>query len=178
MGLERRYSAERVAAIAMGSSLLTWLAVTATAFPDPLPNSPQGSHRELAYYLGLLLFAIAAGIVTFVFIAAFKRGVNDGIWSEASRQRLLAQLSRPVWTASVVVMALGAVGYVFYDLITYQYGVHPHHANGGLVYFWLSPLIAFGQLRAALKPPAPTRGGSSIWLGDVKPLRSDHWGQR
>jgi hypothetical protein len=178
MGMERRYSAGQVAAIAMSCSVVVWLAITATAFPEPFPVASLGAQGGRTYYLSLLAIAVAAGIFTYVAIEAFKRGVRNEVWSKPSLDRLLAQLDRSVWKHASLGLVLVAIVYVIVDLATYGSGPHRYHFNGGLIYFWFCPITAYGQLKTTLKPPAPTRGSSSIWLGDMKPLRSDHWGHR
>jgi hypothetical protein len=177
MGLEQRHSAKRIVAIVMGCSWLAWIAVTATALPDPLPNSPYRSHAEMAYYIAVLVIAVAALVLMYVALESFKRGVTNELWAEVALERLRTELNRPVWNVLTTILVVAALGYVFYDLTTWGNHLHRHHTNGGLIYFWLSPLTAYSQLKAALRPPPPPRG-SVLWLDDLKPLHSNHWGER
>jgi hypothetical protein len=176
MKLERRFSADWVAAIAIGSSLAVWLAISAMIFPHPFGDGSPASFGEKIYYCSLFIIAVAATVQMYLAIAAFRRGVAEAIWPLATVDKLKYRIERPMWTALAAALITGALLYVIVDITRLL--PHHHHGNGGLLYFWISPSITLGQLRSTLRPQSGSGSGHSIWTGGVKPLSSEHWGER
>jgi hypothetical protein len=177
MRLEERSSAKRVAGIALGCSLVVFFALWATALPVPPGLESSRFHGEIVYELSLFALAVAAGIQMYIAIEAFKRGVAEEIWSQASIDRLRAVLERRVYTVLLFGFIVFALAYVFIDLLNLTSHRHHHSMTGGLIYFWMSPATTLAVLRVTLRPRPKSRGGS-IWLGEVKPIVSEHWGER
>ena len=180
MRLERRLTAAQVASMAIAGSFLLYVSVWLTMLP-------YHHHLGRVYGFGNFLWVSRFEIVRFVLpfalgawmmyaaLAAFHRGVEQTIWSDLSLMKLRTLLDRVVWTIVVYTMAIGALGWVVFAF----FGTVPFHRTsgpGGLGYFLASPVVCLLQLRRALLPK-PIRE-PRIWPGDVKPLVSEHWGER
>jgi len=178
MRLERRLTAEQLAAMAVAGSLLLYANVWQAMLP-------YHQHVRYVHGFGNLLWAARWEITRFVLplvagmwmmygaLAAFRRGLEGEIWNDPSLMKLRAQTNRSVWTviaSTMVLILLGCI--VFFSLIP----SHGASGVGGFAYFFLSPLICLTQLRQAMRPKRD--GALRVWQGDVKPLVSEHWGKR
>ena len=172
MMLEQRLSAAQLASLALSCGLLTFGIITVNALPDPA----HLSIRATLWIGGLeFLFGIAAVVVMYKALAAFQRGIDDGRWNQASLDKLKKQLNHPIATAFIWFLVAILLGYIVVDLTSHWFR-HRHIQIGGLSYFWMSPAYALGMLRRSLKPKR--RRGQSIWRDEVKPIHSEHWGNR
>jgi hypothetical protein len=172
MVLEQRLSAPQLASLALGCSLLVFGIITFEALPELAHLSIRAT-----FWIGGLgpLFGAIAGLVMYKSLAAFQRGVDDSRWNQASLDKLKRQLDHPATTAFIWLLLAILIGYVTIDLLTHWFRNH-NGRIGGFAYFWMSPVYAIGGLRRSLKPKLPR--GRSIWLDEVKPVHSDHWGSR
>jgi hypothetical protein len=182
MRLERRLTAAQVASMAIAGSFLLYLSVWQTMLPYHhhlgrvygFGNFLWASRFEIARFA--LPFAVGMWMM-YAALAALRRGVEEAIWSDLSLMNLRTQLDRVVWTVVAYTMPLTALGWFalrFFSIFNLL-----HHRTpwpGGLAYFFSSPLLCLLQLRQALRPK-PIRE-PRIWPGDIKPLVSDHWGER
>jgi hypothetical protein len=104
--------------------------------------------------------------------AALGRGLEDEIWNDPSLAKLRGQTNRSIWMVVAYTMVLISLGYVVFSLI-------PRHGASrvsGFTYFFASPLMCLTLLRQAMRPKR--NSALRIWPGDVKPLVSEHWGDR
>jgi len=172
MLLERRLSAPQLASLALGCGLLAFGIITANALPNPVHLSIRA-----ALWIGGLefLFGIAAVVIMYKALTAFQRGIDEGLWSQASLDELKKQLNHPAVTAFSWLLVAFLIGYLVIDIVS-NWFLHHHSQIAGLAYFWMSPVYAIGILRRSLKPKLPR--DRPIWLDEVKPIHSDHWGNR
>ena len=178
MKLERRLTAAQLAAMAIAGSLLLY----ANVWQAMLPYHQHVGH---VHGFGNFLWAARSEIARFVLplatgiwmmygaLAAFRRGLEDGIWNDASLVKLGTQMNLSVWTVVASTMALVWLGYLVFSLVSLSHGAS---RLGGLAYFFLSPLTCLMQLRQAMRPKRDR--SLRVWPGDVKPLVSEHWGER
>jgi hypothetical protein len=177
MGLERRLTAAQLAAMAVAGSLLLYAGVWQAMLPY---------HQHVGYVHGFgnFLWAARWGIARFVLplivgtwmmygaLAAFRRGMDYEIWSDLSLKKLRTQIDRSVWTVVAYTMVLISLGYIVFSLIP----SHGASRLGGFAYFFASPLTCLMLLRQAMRPKRDS--ALRVWPGDVKPLVSEHWGER
>jgi hypothetical protein len=169
--LEQRYTAKQVAGIAIGSGCVAFLIITAIN----LPWESRVSHQVTLWVeLSLLLTAVIAVALMYYALAAFARGVEEELWDKASLDRIRTFVEKGWWMVLLVFVLVFAMGLIAVDLVT-RWPRH-HNINGGMSYFWVSPILAVMQIRGLLKPKK--KPGESIWVGEVKPLISEHWGNR
>jgi hypothetical protein len=181
MKLERRLTAAQLAAMSIAGSLLLYAGVWQAALP-------YHQHFNRYYALGDLLWVARFEIVRYVLplvlgswmmyggLAAFRRGVEDTIWSESSLAKLRIQINRGVWNVTGYLLSAALLGYILFDLVVRHVG--PHHGGSptaGLTYFFVAPLFCLGMLRNALRPKRTEDAGT--WFRDMKPLVSEHWGE-
>ncbi len=172
MALEQRLSAAQLTSLALGCGFLAFGIITFEAFPD----FAHLSNRATLWIDGLeLLFGIAAVVVMYKVLAAFQRGIDESLWSLASLDKLKKQLDHPAVTAFIWLLLAVPIGYLVIDIVTHWFR-HHHNQIGGLAYFWMSPVYAIGRLRRSLKPKLPR--SQSVWRDELKPIHSDHWGDR
>lgn len=172
MKLEQRYTAKQVVGIAIGSGCVAFLSITV----DNLPLDQHVSHRAMIWCdVGVLVATVAAVCFMYYALAAFARGVEQEVWDKASLQPIKALADKPLWIAMTCVLPICLLGFVVFDLTTHW--PRQHHMNAGAGYFWMSPFLALVQIRAALKPKAVTPS-SSTWISEMKPIVSEHWGNR
>jgi hypothetical protein len=181
MGMERRYSAKRVAAIAMGSSLFVWVTISAMALPQLVGVNWHHSTR-MWFYLSPLAVLITASIQTYRASKAFKRGVDQDLWDKKAIERLRETLEQPLWTSLAALLAGSAFLFVLIDIVVSIPGKHHFAGYGGFLLLWISPFTTLGALRATLRPK-PSVGriwgrGQAVWVGEMKPIVSEHWGRR
>jgi hypothetical protein len=179
VSLEDRFSATRLAGVALAASL--WLFVSVSLTLLPWPDALFAHHRINWLWMSLdiawLLLGIAAAVLMYRALGAFRRGVDAKLWDTCTLERLRTRLEHPVFNAAAWVSAVGAVGYLIVSLAIFHPGGHHHGTGmGGLVYFWLSPITVLGSLRSALKPARTP--SQSTWRDDIKPITSQHWGDR
>jgi hypothetical protein len=109
-------------------------------------------------------------------LAAFRRGVEDTIWSEPSLAKLRAQVNRGIWSAIAYLTFAAVIGMIFFDLFSrFGRGHHGGSPVGAMAYFSGSPLTCLMTLRKVLQPKRVRE--PRVWPGDVKPLVSEHWGE-
>jgi hypothetical protein len=182
MRLERRRTAAQVASIAIAGSLLLYADVWQTMLP-------YHQHLGHVHGFGNFLWAAKVEIARFVLpfavgmwmmygaLAAFRRGVDHEIWSGLSLMKLRTQIDRSVWTIAAYAMALISLGYIVFSLLGIL--ISPSHGAsrlGGFAYFFASPLTCLMLLRQAIRPKR--NSAPRVWPGDIKPLVSEHWGER
>ena len=177
MRLERRLTAAQLAAMAIAGSLLIYADLWQTMLP-------YHQHMGHVHGLGGLLWASKWEIARFVLpfvagmwmmygaLSAFRRGLADEIWNDSSLTKLRAQTNRSVWTIVGYTMVLFALVYIVFTLIP----SHRAARVGGFTYFFASPLTSLMLLRQAMRPKR--NSALRVWPGDVKPLFSEHWGDR
>jgi hypothetical protein len=177
MRLERRLTAGQLAATAVAGSLLLY----ADVWQAMLPYHQQVGH---VHGFGNFLWAARWEIARFVLplmvgmwmmygaLAAFRRGLEDEIWNDPSLMKLRAQTNRSVWTVVAYTMVLISLGYIVFRLTP----SHGASRLGGFSYFFVSPLTCLMLLRQAMRPKRDST--LRVWPGDVKPLVSEHWGER
>jgi hypothetical protein len=178
MKLERRLTAVQLAAMAIAGSLLLYADVWQVMLP-------YHQHIGHVHGFGSFVWASRWDIVRFVLplvvgmwmmygaSAAFRRGVDHEIWSDLSLMKLRTRIDRSIWTLVAYTMALISLGYIVFRLIPSQGGAS---GLGGFAYFSVSPLTGLMLLRQAMRPKCDST--LRVWPGDVKPLVSEHWGER
>lgn len=172
MKLEQRYTAAQVAWLALGSGCVTFLIITA----DNLPWEWRLS-RQTAIWTAVssLLLAVSAVVVMNYALGAFARGVEEELWDKGSLDRIKAFVDKRWWMVPLWLFLLFAMGLLVVDLVTHW--PRRHNINPGMTYFWMSPFFALLRIRQMLNPKKPTPR-ESILAGEMKPLVSDHWGDR
>jgi hypothetical protein len=177
MRLERRLTAAQLAAMAIAGSLLIYADVWRAMLPyhqhighvHGFGNFLWASKWEIARFV----LPLVAGLwMMYGSSAAFRRGLEDEIWNDPSLTKLRAQTNRSVWMVVAYTMVLISLGYVVFSLIPSRGASRV----GGFSYFFASPLICLTLLRQAMRPKR--NSALRIWPGDVKPLVSEHWGDR
>lgn len=171
MKLEKRYSAVQVAKLAIGCGCVAFLVITAMNLPWEWHFSRQAS---IWTDVSLVLMAVVAVALMYYALAAFVRGVEQDVWDKASLDRIGAFVEKRLWMVLLMFLLVFVMGLIAVDLVT-RWPMH-HNINGGMSYFWMSPFLALMQIRKVLKPEPKASG--SIWTGEVKPLVSEHWGNR
>ena len=183
MRLEQRLSAAQVASIAIAGSLLLY----ANVWQAALMHYPQHGHvhsiREFwgaaKWMFARLVPPIILGIwMIYAAQAAFRRGVEQRLWTDVSLNNLSARLDSKVWTVAGFAMALTAAGFVVADAFTRLVvgGRNGSSSAAGFVFFCILPLECLAFLRRTLRPGGD--GPRSVWGNVVRPLVSDHWGKR
>lgn len=182
MKLEQRLTAAQLAGMAVAGSLLLYVGVWQIALPYHLPIRPT---HGLGDFLWAARFEIALYILPLALggwmmsggLAAFRRGFEDTIWSEPSLAKLRIQLNRRIWMVSGYLMIAVALGYFVFELFSRLHGSHHGGSSvGAMAYFCVSPLTCLATLRNVLRPKPLREPGT--WPGDIKPLVSEHWGER
>jgi hypothetical protein len=174
MKLEQRLTASQLASLALGMGFLAFLVITFLALTPNLRLVSQSDHTFWIWVICLCFFLGAVAVISmYMALEAFRRGVDESLWNKDSLERLKTQLGNPRWTVPLFIMALGIFGYILWHLRPSQ----PDHSGfGGFAYFWMSPLLALGRLRQTLRPKP--EGGRPGWLDGMKPVISEHWGER
>jgi len=179
---KRQLTAGQAASIAVAGSLLLYANVWLTML---------SRHQQIGHVHGFgnLLWAARLEIARLVLplaigmwimyggLATFRRGVEYATWSDLALMKLRTQVDRLVWTVAVYTLVLIALGWVVFrgvSILTVSH--HGASGPGGLAYFFASPLMCLTQLRQAMVPKRDRV--LRVWPGDVKPLVSDHWGER
>jgi hypothetical protein len=177
MRLEQRLTAAQLAAMAIAGSLLLY----ATVWQAMLPHHQHVGHVHgfvnflwaAKWEIARFVLQLATGIwMMYGALAAIRRGLEDEIWNDPALMKLRTQTNRPVWTVAAYTMVLISLGYLVLRLI-------PSHGAirlGGFSYFFASPLSCLMLLRQAMRPKRDST--LRVWPGDVKPLFSEHWGER
>ena len=179
---ERRFTAARLAAISIAGSLLLYADCWQRLFPIHKSIAPSHSFGGFlwAARLEILMFALpfVAGLyLMYAGLGAFRRGVDQAIWSEASLNALRTNLNRGVWSLVSAVLFLIAIGVIFADILHLSNGLHHRFAGvGGLAYFFIAPVISLSQLRQMTRPNLLRE--QKVWGESMKPIVSDHWGER
>jgi hypothetical protein len=181
MGMERRHSAEHVAAMAIGSSLVVWLLIGSTALPKLLGIDLAHTGSKW-FYLSMLALSMAASIQMYRASEAFKRAVSQELWAKSEIERLRKKLERPRWTVLTGILAGSAFLFVLIDLVLGLGGRHHYPGYGGFLLLWISPFTTLGALKTALRPKLPAGRiwgqGQTVWVNEIKPIVSEHWGKR
>jgi len=118
---------------------------------------------------------IVAGILCFVICVVLYAKTNTQLtndirnqrWTSTELQGLRVTMQHPVWSCLLAALLVGQFApFVFI----------PHHANVGQCL--LLPSLAIIEVRSALRPPTDRPTSTPLWGDDLRPLRSDHWGER
>jgi hypothetical protein len=99
----------------------------------------------------------------------FKRGFQNGIWSEAEVESVRTLVTKPGWAWMSTVFIAAIVLNVIFSART-------SHAGGLYTYVLLFPVQIVTRIRQ-LVAPAPKSGGALIDWQSSKTIHSDHWGQ-
>lgn len=182
MKLEQRLTAAQLAGMAVAGSLLLYAGIWQIALPYHLPIRPSHGFGDFLwaarFEIALYVIPLAlGGWMMYGGLAAFRRGVEDEIWSEPSLAKLRKQINRGVWSAAAYLLTTASLACIVFDLVSWHVGSHHRSTSiGGMAYFLVSPYLCLTTLRNALRPRRVREPG--VWPGDVKPLVSEHWGKR
>jgi hypothetical protein len=118
---------------------------------------------------------IATGIVSLIlgfvlFSKADTRLTDDTRnqrWTSDELRSLRTVMQHPVWNYLIGALLLGQLApFVFIA----------HHPSVGQ---WLFiPSLAIIRVRGALRPPTSRPSATSLLSNDLRPIHSDHWGER
>jgi hypothetical protein len=182
MGMERRYSAQRVATIAVGSPLVTWILLATTCLPVLLGIGWDHARNWFWLWsvLSVVALTLAASIPMFFAVEAFNRGVAEERWDKKSLDHLRETLERPIW-AWLSILGGVVLTLIIVNLMSYSSAGHhlPNPPLGTVSYSFIGSytyLVQFqtrSNLRAALLPKPIAGRGRAVW----KPVISEHWGE-
>ncbi len=129
------------------------------------------SYRPLP--LPVLFLGIACLVYAATMFAVTKfllvRRLNNREWSDSALDELRDLLQKPLWNYLLWWSILGPVLILI---------AHPRHlvpAGGSWALF---PILAFGELKRTILPPASKPPHGLLPLSDLQPIHSEHWGER
>jgi hypothetical protein len=114
-----------------------------------------------------LLCCILGVVISLRANAQLTDDIRNERWKSTELEGLHAIMQHPVW--SYLIAAL--IGGQFAPLVFI-----PHHASVGQCL--LIPSLAIIRIRAALRPPTIRPTSTPLWGDDLRPIHSDHWGER
>ncbi|WP_158945129.1 hypothetical protein [Granulicella sp. S190] len=144
----------------------------------PIPRLPSHGHGLWALlWMNRLRFVafftpLALGLaISQVAERRFNRGFHDDLWSEAELEPVKALVANPIWRwASLILCCFGLLAMIFSN--------NPKtHFSGILFYVFLVPTQTAMRIRQLVTSRVKTTGVFRDWK-NVKPIRSDHWGQQ
>jgi hypothetical protein len=149
----------------------TWLAVSSIlgSLLCPLGFGILYLSRRCDYTL------IVAGLLCLILglVLSSKAGmqltndIRSQRWTSTELQGLRATMQYPVWNYLIAALLAGQ----FAPLVFL-----PHHVSVGQCL--LIPSLTIIRIRAALRPPTDRPAAAPLRTKDLRPLRSDHWGER
>jgi hypothetical protein len=118
---------------------------------------------------------IATGILCLIlgFVLSTKAGtqLTDDIrnqrWTATELRGLRTAMQHPVWSYLVAALLAGQVA---------PFVLIPHHAAVGQCL--LIPSLTIIRVRTALRPPTAQTASIPLWGCDLRPIHSEHWGER
>jgi hypothetical protein len=118
---------------------------------------------------------IASGILCLILglVLSSKAGtqlandIRNQRWTSTEMRGLRATTQHPAWSFLVAALFAGQVApFIFI----------PHHAVVGQCL--LIPSLTIIRVRAALRPPIAQTASIPLSINDLRPLHSEHWGER
>lgn len=192
MKLEQRLDPKQLAVLTIAGSLLLyasfWLSMRLPGHKPAGCECPS-FNGILAllwlarfYFIGWFAPLVLGAWAMYGGLAAFKRGINDELWDQPTRDKLLSQLKSPIWTWIASVLAAFGFAFILFVLFRelnqeFNSPYHKYAGMGGMIFFASSPLYCLGCIRRDLKPKSDPLTRPPIW-NEIKPIQSTHWGQR
>jgi len=170
MKLEQKLTPPQLAALAFAGSFLLYAECW---FADAILHAHhKHGEGDMLQLLDLMLRAFGPMILglcaTSMAQAALKRGLISQNWDEAVLEKLRIELDSLVWRW--ITVGLGLIG-IGYDLFFLNSG---HASSSGVFAMW--PFITLQQLQKTLRPKREAT--FPVWCDYLKPIHSDHWGER
>lgn len=177
MGRATGSSLRQLEWITGGGALLTIGASLVLTSPWGIPDLRTGgtgmsfvaSPRGIAFF-GCMALALAGALGMWRAQVRLGKGLAVERWTSTELDGLRRRLELPVWAVLYwIAVLLILVGGVLFD---------PRHTS--VPSFWvilLFPMQTLGRMRAALRPPKHT-GGALFSLNGMRPIQSEHWGER
>jgi hypothetical protein len=118
---------------------------------------------------------IATGIVCLIvgFVLSTKAStqltedIRNQRWTPTELQGLRVTMQHPVWGYLIAASLAGQAAPIVFI---------PHHAIAGQCL--LIPSLTIMRVRTALRPPTAQTASSPLWGNELRPIHSDHWGER
>jgi uncharacterized membrane protein len=127
--------------------------------------------RRCGVDYSLIATAIVCLILGFVLSTKASTQLTEDIrnqrWTSTELQGLRTAMQHPVWSYLTAALLMGQVApFVFIS----------HHAVVGQCL--LIPALTIIRVRTALRPPTDRPTAAPHWTKDLRPIHSDHWGER
>jgi hypothetical protein len=97
------------------------------------------------------------------------RNLRNSKWPDATVERLRSILQQPLWS------------YLVWSAILSQFVLlvaHPPHIFPAGPSWTVFPILALGELKRTVLPSSSGPQHAILTLNDLRPLHSDHWGER
>ncbi len=110
--------------------------------------------------------------------SAIENGIANERWSEDAIETMRRRLQQTRWTVALALLfLLPLLAFVSLFVITKTPVSAGHHSSRfNFAYFWAYPWLAHSALIRILRPRPQTR--AIIWNTEMKPIVSEHWGER
>jgi hypothetical protein len=93
--------------------------------------------------------------------------IRNERWTSTELRSLRIAMQHPIWNYLIAALLVGQFApFVFIA----------HHPSVGQCL--LIPSLAIIRVRAALRPPTSRSSATPLWSSDLRPIHSDHWGER
>jgi hypothetical protein len=173
---ERKPNPKQLAAWAIVGAFLAASTLLIPLLPIPHFSTNGHGFWEILWTNRLRLLAFLAPFALGLSVSLyaerqFRRGFQNDIWSDAELEPVKALVRNPIWTwASMMLIVPTLLSIIFSQNIA-------HTGTGAFICIALLPTQTAQRIRQLMTPKEKSTGFFADWQ-NVKPIRSDHWGDQ